>query len=359
MGKQIQISSYQFTVLLIGFILGSTVIIVPGSQAGQAAWLAYILGWLGGFFLFFLYLTLYQRHPGKTLVEINQILLGKWVGNLLSIAYIWYFIHLGSLVLRNFGEYVVTVSLPETPLWFMIILSVLAVAYSVKSGLEVTSRTAELIVPFTFIFNLGVSMILIPYMEFKNLLPFLPNGITPVLRASLSVITFPFGETIVFLMIFPYVNKGKNIKKSFITGFILAGALLLVAIFRDIMVLGETGIERKIFPPHLATKRIPGLNLDPIIGVVFYITGGTKVCVCYLAAVMGIAQLTNSKDHRVFVYPIGVLIVGLSIWFYPNIAEMLRWAIEVWPFYSIPFQIIIPVMLLIISFLKGNKTPSL
>lgn len=355
MGKQVQISTYQFTILLMGFILGSTVIIIPGSYADQDAWLAFILGWLGGFLLFSIYLTLYQRHPGKTLVEIHQILLGKWLGNTISILYIWYFLHLGSLVLRNFTEYTLTISLPETPMWFMTILSVFAVAYSVKSGLEVTSRTAELIVPFTFIFNIGVTLLLIPYMKSNNLLPFLKDGIAPVLEASLSVLTFPFGETVIFLMIFPYVNKGKALKKSFITAFLLAGALLLLATFRDIMVLGETGIDRKIFPPHLSTKKIPILNLDPLIGVMFYVTGGTKICICYLAAAIGIGQLTKSNDHRIFTYPIGLILIGLSMWLYTNIPEMLRWAIDVWPYYSIPFQILLPILLLCISFIKGNK----
>ncbi|MCC5911107.1 MAG: endospore germination permease [Clostridiaceae bacterium] len=358
MGKQVQISAYQFTVLLMGFIVGSTGIIIPGSRAGQDAWLAYILGWLGGFLLFSIYLSLYQRHPGKTLVEIHQVLLGKWLGNAVSILYIWYFLHLGTLVLRNFVEYTITISLPETPLWFMAIFSAVIVAYSVKSGLEVTSRTAELLVPLTFVFNLGITLLLSPYMEYKNLLPFLEHGMPPVLEASLSVLTFPFGEAVIFLMIFPYVNQGKALKKSFVTAFLLAGVLLLSATFRDIMVLGETGIERTIFPPHLSTKRIPFLNLDPFIGVMFYVTGGTKMCICYLAATMGIAQLTKSKDHRVFVYPIGVLLVGLSLWIYPNIAEMLRWAIEVWPYYSIPFQIIIPIVLLIISMVQGNRKTS-
>ncbi|SET23716.1 spore germination protein KB [Natronincola peptidivorans] len=355
MGKQVQISPYQFTILLIGFIIGSTVIIIPGVQAKQDAWLAYILGWMGGFLLFSIYLVLYQRHPGKTLVEIHQILLGKWLGNTLSILYIWYFLHLGTLVLRNFTEYTITISLPETPMWFMAVLSTSIVAYSVKSGLEVTSRMGELVVPFTLAFNLGVTLLLTPHMELNNLLPFLENGMTPVLEASFSVLTFPFGETVVFLMIFPYVNEGKALKKSFVTAFLLAGALLLLANFREVMVLGGSGIERKVFPPHLTTKRIPNLNLDPLIGVVFYITGGIKMCVCYLVAAMGLAQLTKSNDHRVFVYPIGVVIIGSSMWIYTNIAEMLRWAIAVWPYYSIPFQIMIPILLLVISFIKQMK----
>lgn len=355
MKKQVLISSFQFCILLVGFILGSTVILVPGSHANQNAWLAYIIGWLGGFLLFPIYIALYKRHPEKTLVEIHHLLLGKWLGNLVSILYIWYFLHLGSLVLRNFTEYTLTISLPETPLWFMTVLYTLVIAYSVKSGLEVTSRTAELIVPFIFLFQIGITLLLVPHMKFSNLLPFLEDGLKPILDASLSVLTFPFGETVVFLMLFPYLNDGKKLKRNFIISFLLAGGLLLIAVFREITILGELGIERKIFPPHLSTKKIEVLNFDPLIGVMFFITGATKICVCYLASVIGLAQLTKSNDHRVFVYPIGIILAGLSIWIYDSAPQMLTWAIDVWPYYSIPFQIIMPIILLCVSLIKGKK----
>ncbi|AOY74899.1 GerAB/ArcD/ProY family transporter [Clostridium formicaceticum] len=352
--KETQISAVQFSILLMGFILGSTVIMIPGSSAHQNAWLAYIIGWLGGLCLFSMYLLLYQRHPHKTMIEIHQILLGKWMGNILSLLYLWYFLHLGTLVLRNFAEYAITVNIPETPLWFMILLYIIAVGYSVKSGLEVTGRTAELVVPFVFLFQLAITLFLLPHMKFENLRPFLGGGFAPVLSASFAVLAFPFGETVIFLMIFPYVNHQNKIKKSFLLSFLLAGGLLLMAIFRDILILGEAGIARQVFPPHLTAKRIEFLNLDPLIGVMFFMGGGAKVCVCYLAVVIGLAQLTKSKDHRVFVYPIGVILTGLSLWIYNNAPEMLLWAVEIWPYYSIPFQIVFPIMLLMISLLKKS-----
>ncbi|AKL96831.1 spore germination protein KB [Clostridium aceticum] len=355
MVKQVQISPIQFSILLMGFILGSTVIMIPGSNALNDAWLAYLIGWLGGFVLFSIYLLLYQRHPNKTLIEIHQILLGKWMGNIVSLLYLWYFLHLGTLVLRNFGEYAITVNIPETPLWFMVLLYIIVIGYSVKSGLEVTSRTAELVVPFVFLFQIGITLLLIPHFDFANLRPFLGRGLSPVFSASFSVLTFPFGETVVFMMLFPYVNQQKKLKKTFIFSFLLAGALLLMGVFRDITILGETGIDRQIFPPHLAAKRIEFLNFDPLIGVMFFVGGGAKVCVCYLAVVMGLAQLTNSKDHRVFVYPIGIILTGLSLWIYDSTPQMLQWAVDIWPYYSIPFQIVLPVILLIISFLKSSN----
>ncbi|SCY32014.1 GerAB/ArcD/ProY family transporter [Alkaliphilus peptidifermentans] len=356
MYKKAQISSTQLSILMIGFILGSTIIIVPGSNAMQDAWIAYLAAWIGGFLLFSCYYLLYKKFPQKTLVEINHILLGKWLGTIVNILYIWYFIHLASLVLRNFGEYTLTVTLPETPLWFIMACYVFVTGYSVRSGLEVTARTAELIIPFIFIFQVGIFLILLPYFDISNLKPILAEGLQPVLMASFSVLTFPFGETIILLMILPYLHSSGSVKKTYIFSFLLAGSILLMGIIRDLSVLGADEIARTLFPPHYTIQQIPDLNIDALIGVFFFISGGTKICICYLAATIGIAQLTNSHDHRPFVIPVGIILLGLCIWIYESAPQMLNWAIEIWPLYSIPFQIVIPLMLLIISFFR-TKNP--
>jgi spore germination protein KB len=355
MYKQAQISSIQLSILIMGFLLGSTIIIVPGAQAKQDVWISYLIAWASSTILFGCYYLLYKSHKNKTLVEINKILLGKWLGSLVSILYIWYFIHLTALILRNFGEYTLTVTLPDTPLWFMMACYVLVTGYSVRSGLEVTARTAELIVPLIFIFQFIIFLALLPYFNMSNLKPILAEGFTPVLRGSFSVLTFPFGETIVLLMIFPYLHRGGNAKKTYLVSFFLAGLVLLMGVFRDLTVLGAGEIERTLFPPHYTVQQLPSINIDALIGVVFFISGGTKICVCYLASTIGIAQLTNSKDHRPFVIPVGIILLGLSIWIYESAPQMLNWALDIWPIYSIPFQIVIPLLLLTISLFKKDR----
>lgn len=363
MNKEAGISNYQFSILLMGFIMGSTMIIVPGSHALQDAWIAYILAWAGGMVLFSLYYLLYSLNPNHTLIEMNRNLLGKWLGGLISILYIWYFIHLAALILRNFGEYVLTISLPETPLWFIVLCYILVTGYSVRSGLAVTCRTAELVVPAIFIFQLIIFFILMPHFDWTNFKPFMQGGLSTIGNATFSVIAFPFGETVVFLMLFPYVKQQKKLKNTYLLSLLLSGSLLFLGIIRDIAVIGPGGIERSIFPPHLSIQYIPYLNIDTLIGVIFFASGGAKICICFLGATIGISQLSKTKDHRPFVIPVAVILVGLTIWLYQSAPEMLHWALNIWPIYSVPFQMIIPAALLIVSFFKRalgkNRSPSI
>ncbi|MGV8145908.1 MAG: GerAB/ArcD/ProY family transporter [Alkaliphilus sp.] len=352
MKSKVQISTIQFSLLLMGVLLGSTMIIVPGSHAKQDAWIAYIIALISGIILFHVYVLLASRHQSKNLVQINQLLLGKYLGGLVSILYIWYFIHLASLVLRNFGEYTLTINLTQTPLWFVVLCYVIVVSYAVRSGLEVTARIAELMVPFVFLFQIIITVVLVPHIDFSNFRPIMGDGISPVLNASFSVLSFPFGETVVFLMIIPFLNEQKKLKKVYLFSFLLAGLLLLILILRDISIIGGLGLERKVFPPHMSIKHISSINLDPLIGVIFFISGATKISVCFIATCLGLSQLTESNDHRPFVLPLSVLLVGLSIWIYESAPAMMDWATDIWRYYSIPFQIVIPLMLLLLSYIK-------
>jgi spore germination protein KB len=45
-------------------------------------------------------------------------------------------------------------------------------------------------------------------------------------------------------------------------------------------------------------------------------------------------------------------IVVLSIWIYSSAFEMFTWASKIYPYYALPYQVIIPMILLGISLLR-------
>lgn len=100
-----KISGIQLALLIIGFTFGSTAIMNPSYGAGQDAWLAFILGFIGGTTLLGIYVAIAHLNPGKNLYEILESFFGKYLGRGIGLLYVWYFIHLASLVLRNFGEF--------------------------------------------------------------------------------------------------------------------------------------------------------------------------------------------------------------------------------------------------------------
>lgn len=354
--EKARISSTQLFLLLSGFLFGSTVILAPARGAKNDAWLAMLLGGAGGVLLMWIYTAIALLNPSKTLVDILKEKLGKVAGNIFAVLYTWYFIHLASLVLRDFGEFICTVTFPETPMAVVIGLFALIMVYAINSGIEVIGRLSELLVPVIALIASIISLSLITVYDFTAFLPILENGIKPVLNTAFNFITFPFGETVAFLMLFPHVNKKEKLKKVVLVSAAVSTFLGIILFFRDIFVLGSDLLARSSFIPHLTSLLIPGLNVEPLVDINLLIGGGVKISVCIYAAAKALSQIAGIDDYRTLTGAISTFCVVLSIWEYENVLEMFNWTEKVWPYYSILFQIVVPLLLLLFSIKKGKPS---
>jgi spore germination protein KB len=141
MNKEI-ISQRQGIIIMILFIFGSTLALGTGSEAKNDAWIAIILGIVFSVPVMLMYSRLLSAYPGKDIFDILNIVFGKFLGRAICILYIWFPFHLGALVIRNFGEFINAVALPETPkIVPMIILAGLS-AWVAKQGIDTLSRCA-------------------------------------------------------------------------------------------------------------------------------------------------------------------------------------------------------------------------
>lgn len=356
--KNVKISSAQLFFLAAAFIWGNSSIVSTASLAGRDAWLAFILGWIGGFLLLGLYVYIARLHPNKTLCEISQAIFGKFLGTLISILYIWYFIHVASIVFRSLAGYINVVTYVEVPQTFILIFFSLVIVYMLKKGLEVAGRVSELVVWGKFAFSLGITALVLNKIDFSNLQPFLEKGFFPVLKAAFGVAALPFGETVVFLMIFPFLNDQKKIFKTAFGAAFTSGLLLFIILFRNILVLGSDMTERTVFPAHLITTLVPGAVVDPFLAVNLIMIGTFQIVIFLYAALIILTRLLNLKDYKPFVFPMVALCISITSWLYNNLSHALQMDIYIYPYYAIPFQIIIPVMIFIISLIK-NKINSI
>lgn len=350
-----RISSIQLFLLISGFLYGSSVILTPGVGAGRDAWLAIILGGTAGTLLMWVYAAIASLNPSKTLVDILREKMGKVIGSILSVLYIWYFIHLASLVFRNFGEFICTTTYPETPMAVVIGILALVLLYAVNGGIEVLGRLSELLVPLVPLVVSIISLSLITVNDFTAFLPVLENGMAPVVNAAFGYLTFPFGETIVFLMVFSNLNRREKLKKVVTTSSVTSTLLTLLVFLRDLFALGSDLITRATFIPHLTSLLIPEFNVDPLVDINLLIAGGIKISVCIYAASRALSQVAGIDEYRTLSRAVCTFCAVLSVWVYENLIEMFRWAQMIWPYYSIPFQIIIPLLVLLLSLLGKNK----
>ncbi|QVK18390.1 endospore germination permease [Mycoplasmatota bacterium] len=351
---KVKISSTQLSLVIIGFIFSESIISNPAIATGSDAWLVIILSLISGIVLIAIYSYISILNPGKTLIDILIDVFGKIGGNIIAVLYIWYFIHLMSLVLRKYLDFISSTIYTQTPIVFVAIILMVITAYRVKSGIEVMVRVAEIWTPIMIFIAILLFFALISKYDINYFFPFLENGIKPVLMASFNMMAFPYGELVVFLMIFPHLNKHKNIFKVASISTIFAAFLMLLVTVRIIMVLGPIMMGRISYPNFISAKFVPDIHIEVFIAINVLLGGATKACIILYSIVMGISQLFKLDDYKPLVMPSTVIVIAITLWLFDSMYEHLSWGKEIYPYYALPFQVIIPIYILFIIIIKNK-----
>lgn len=249
--EKAKINTFQFFVLIVHFLLGSSIVLAIGADAKQDAWIAILLALAAGMILFFVYYFLYKQFPDLPLTEYIPIIVGKYLGRFIGLLYILYFLYIGTRILRSFGDLLLSSTLPNTPLFVINLLMICTIVYVLYLGIEVLARTGEfLFLVLALIFNGTILLVIASgLIDLENLLPIFEGGWQPIREAVFpSLLTFPFGEMIVFTMLLPYFNNQSSLLKVSLFGMFYSGMFLVITTIMNFSVLGPDIAIRSLFP---------------------------------------------------------------------------------------------------------------
>jgi len=359
MDKQ-QISQIQLFVTMVSFQLGSAVILGIGMDAKQDAWIAILFAMVAGLGLFSIYGYLAREYPQKTMFDCIESIIGKFGAKIISLLYAAYFIYIAARVLRDFGDLVLTTVLPETPLLAVNILMSLVILYAFRLGVEVIVRFAEILFPYVFI---GLLLFFIFIFagglpDWTNLQPVLENGWKPVFSAAFpNILTFPFGETIVFWVIMAHIKNCKKVIPIGLLSILTAGLFLTLVNIINIAVLGTYHAKTHLFPFLETIEKVNIAEvfqrLDPIALTIFIVGGYLKITILFTAGMIGLQYVFSKKYSKFLTALVGALLVISSIYMSENFTEHLTVGLEIVPrFLHIPMQVIFPILLLITHLIK-------
>ncbi|MFD1065155.1 GerAB/ArcD/ProY family transporter [Oceanobacillus locisalsi] len=361
--EKAKISASQLFILMILFQLSNSLLIPLASHAGRDSWIAILVAAAVSISLFFIYRALYLYYPDRLLTDYTEKVIGKILGRTLAFLYILFFLYSAARVLREFGVMLLSFAFAETPLFVASTLMILVVIYTVYKGIEVIARTGELF--FVIMCLLAVFLFLLiaisGLIDTSNVKPVLENPPQVLKTVFTETLYVPFGEIIVFTMIFPYLNNRKKLKKTGVSAISITGMVLALTTILNISVLGVPLIERSLFPllTTIQSIQVGGFleRLDVIFILVLVIGGFFKVSVYTYCAIIGTASLFNIKEPSKLAYPLGLTVLFVSMIIASNYSEHLEEGLKIFPLYvQLPFQIIFPVLLLIIAFFRNRKT---
>ncbi|ERJ11491.1 GerAB/ArcD/ProY family transporter [Haloplasma contractile] len=356
-----KITPYQLFALIFIFEIGSAILFGLGFDAKQDAWLAILLALVGGVVVLLIYIWLYYRYPTLTFVNYTTRNLG-FLGKIISHGYILYFLYIAARVIRDLGELTTMYLLPATPLLVINLLGLLIVGYALYLGIEVIARASEITIGAVYAFFTFILIIIMfsDLVKIENLLPILDNGFMNVLKAAYpQIVTFPFGELIVFTMIFPHLNKKNKLLKTSLLSLLLVGLTLSFISALIYSVIGGSAMSCTF--PFVCVVRL--VNVAEFIqrfegsAIIFLLAGGlAKITLFMYAALIGFQDIYKTNDYRPFLLPSLVLVLFLSIMIAGHLAQHLEIGLKIVTYYiHLPLQIGIPLIVLLISLIKRDK----
>lgn len=352
------ISMRQTICMIVLFLLGSSAVQGVSWGVGQDAWIAVLIALVFGSVFILIYARIMILFPEMDIYDIAQTVFGTIIGKIIIALMTWYAIHLSAIVLRLLSEFIKIVTLQETPQYPIMITLLVVAGYMFFSGIETMGKWAMIVLPIYFIVALYVLFLSVSEIKFFNLLPIMEHSVSAIGAASLKILTTTFAGTVVFLALADSIKVGDNPYKIYLYGNFIGAGVIVVTFLVSIMVLGVPMVEKSYFPSYTAARLINmGDFLSRLEMVIFYnfLLGGiAKISICVLAAVKGVKKLFNiTKNGWVFLL-LSILIFAIATFEFDSVMELLNFT-DIYQYYVLPFQIVIPIILWIGAEIKMSK----
>ncbi|QMV43121.1 GerAB/ArcD/ProY family transporter [Cohnella cholangitidis] len=357
-----KISVQQLAILVILVVIGDSILIAPSLVtvfAKEDAWISGVIGVMIGVLIAGLLYAVSRMYPQSTLIEFNRTLLGRWLGGAVSSLIIFYFLISTCGLLREVGDFITTQMMPETPIRAIHLLLILLLVWALRSGIVTISLSAELLFPWFIVFLMALLLCLLPQVKMDRLQPMLGHGWLPVFHGSVYVIVFPYAEMIIFLMLFPLVDRKAHTGRDYFLAAAIGGLVLISVIIVCILVLGSYITAHQVYPTYALAKKISigrfFERVEAFLALIWIISTFFKTILYGYGFVRGFSQLFGVRDDRTLIMPAGFLFFGIAYAITPNVVyynDLLKRMFPLWDFAN---ALLLPLLLIAVHLIRKKR----
>ncbi|NLZ93556.1 MAG: endospore germination permease [Firmicutes bacterium] len=352
-----KISPRQSSLLLIMALIATSILLVPAitvQQLKQDAWLAVLMGTLWGLVTLYIVCWLGSKHPGQNIYEYTQTLLGKWPGKIVGLIYAWTFLRIVAIVIREFGDFMTTSFMPNTPLSVFSISLIFLAAWAVLAGLEVLARMNEFIIILVISSLFFILSLSLNNWDLTRIQPMFTNSLLSIIKVSFIPEVWA-ADSITLAVIIPFLTRPRQAFAAGTIATLFAQGLLATGIIAVLAIFGPFLLQITRFPILTFVRAINVgqiLSRFEVLVMVVWVAGVFIKASYYLyCACLGLAQITGLKEIRPVVLPLGTVAIIWSFSMFENIGE-LETAVSNPRLAPLLQYLGIPLFLLIVTWLK-------
>ncbi|WP_165452290.1 GerAB/ArcD/ProY family transporter [Paenibacillus thalictri] len=346
-----KISAFQMGIMMYPTVVVTGILLLPSLLAqavGRDFWLSPVWGAAGGYFIVWICCWLYKRYPNQSIVQYSERIIGKIPGKLAGLLIIWFYLQLNGYVVREYGELLVGAFFPRTPILLVMGSLLLVSACAVRGGVEVLGRSAQLFVPVVCLLFVLVVLLLIKELDLRNIIPIMEDGMMPSLLGSLVPFGGWYGEFLIISFLLPSLtDSNKGMKWAMVSNSLIMFTMVVTNLV--VLTLFGNAAPRTIYPMLEAARYIEyGDFLEHVEAVVMaiWILGVfVKISMFYYVVVIGASQWLKLADFRMLIFPVGLLVLILTVWGAASLQELAHTIGTAGPFYYATIQYLLPVIL--------------
>lgn len=320
----------------------------------QNAWLIPLWSAAAGAVLVVPVFILHHLHSGKSFIQIPSIVLGPWAGKVVVLIYFLFFSMLLAWVLHNMSDFLKGTYMTETPKSVFHLMFLLVAVYAVTKGVNTIGSINQFVTPLLF-FPFWISVLLgLPDWDSERFMPLFHFDAWDMFLQSHPFIAFPFMEWFCLFMLYPFVERRPG--RALIMGIALAAVSISVL---TAFVIGLVSVERASklnFPVYTFVQEISLgdviTNIHAVISMVLLILIFIKVVILFYSVYISWILLVQPKTTWATFWGLVLFEGAVARCIYLNPVQNIEFINNYLFIYSSIFVVIIPGLLLIISWIK-------
>ncbi len=348
-------------VYLITLVIASktfyTSIRVMIKYTGTAAWYMTLVSCVVSIIFFLLISLVMKRFPGKNLVEIFEIVTGRFFGKIITLIFSAYYVYYSGSSLREFLEMIKAYNLPYTPPSLIIFAFMAVVIVLAYIGLEGIARLAS--VSFYPIF-IGIAIILFlafPYYNVRAIFPIGGYGIAETIKSGFFR-SSAYDEVVILAFIINSINGVKTFKKVGIYSIVISGVAVLFTCLCSIMAFDYTMASENVSDLFQLARIIYFSRffqrIESIFLFIWIIASLITVGLAFYIAISIFCKAFKISNHRPLILQFAFLTYMVTL-LPEGLIELAKTNIVVMREYSMILIYGIPILVLFISVIFGKK----
>ena len=356
-----EINLNQMLTLMILFLIGGSALSSSARYAGQNVWIVLLASGILGALLFTMFYRISKLHQFAELPNILTNTFGLYLGKIVLVVFGCFFF----FRMISAGNYMTALA-QETLMMganhrTVVVMILVTIIISSLYGLNVIGRSSEIFLGIVLICLLPFLLSIFTSDIFKseNLIPILAEGIPGITQDIVRTTFFPYGELVIFLMIFPFVTKieDKSILKRGYIAITIATLLMIAISLTTVALLGATLTTNFEYPFYNAMQ-LAGISgflerLDPLAIVIKIISEYFKLVLYFFVTVMAFQAL-----YKKFNFKITLIVVSIATFFIAPVVNIHEagFMMDIMPTRILPiFELAIPLVIWLVSEIRFRK----